>query len=147
MCQTEGIHYSMLFNFLNTSNIILDGTKDKLVKRLLKLKKLCENPQSVSGQLEAFLGPPGSSDLGTVPTVTQHYRNTFNGTDRFDTYLGHLPYNARIASINHLSLIGVIRMSLVNAYTLYCTIKRVEVDESPEGIKKFLKKVQKNLLL
>ncbi len=103
-------------------------------------------PESLRAKVEAFLGTPGKCEGDTAPAITQHYRNTFNGTDQFDCYLGHIPYNVRVANIHHLCLISSLRMSLVNAYTLSCTVKGLIVDDKPEGIKAFVKEVEENLL-
>ncbi len=145
-CQKHKIHYSMLLSMFDLSNIISGGDKEALVRWLRKLKNAQQHPETVTEKLEAFLGTPGQCEAGTVPVITQHYRNTFNATDRFDCYLGHIPYDIRIPSINHLCLISVLRMTLVNAYTLFCTIQQAQVDDKSEGISDFVKVVETNLL-
>ncbi len=98
-------------------------------------------------QLDAFLGMPGTCGADTLPVITQHYRNSFNATDQFDTYLGHIPYDVRVADINHICLISVIRMTLVNAYTIYSTLLHRQDVDNFAGIKSFVKEVEEDLVI
>jgi hypothetical protein len=87
--------------------------KGLMVRRLLRQEGI---PVNVSEILHAALKP---SAPGAKSEIAQHYANTFNNVDRFDTYLGHVSYPYKVESAEKVILIHLLRMTVVNALALY----------------------------
>lgn len=111
----------------------------------MRHKKALLQPETVQERLAVLMGDPVQLEGDARPVITAHYRSSFNATDRFDTYLGHIPVQRRVASIDHLSVLSVIRMTLVNAYSIYQTHSIIADIDPSAGIKAFVEEVRKAL--
>ena len=103
----------------------IGATKEILVKRLLRVEKHIPNSEELLTQL---LTPIGSN---CVSPVAEHYRQTFNYIDRFDTYLGHIPWPYQVRSLQMIVLISCVRVAIINSAHLFnelCTEFQREAD-------------------
>ena len=128
------------------SNCLIGGAKAGLVQRILKFEVSKANPNTLSSRIEAYLGTPCTVQPGIQPDITAHYRSTFNATDRFDTYLGHIKFQHHHSSLHQLCFISSIRMALVNTYSTYHTHLAIQQEKGPEGIKPFTRNIAQRLL-
>lgn len=131
----------MPHNDFNDSKDVLGGKKSELIARLKKFKKAELQPETVAERLHVFMGDAKQLQGEDRPVITAHYRSSFNATDRFDTYLGHIPTHRRVNDIHHLILLGVIRMTCVNTYSFEQTLAAVKDIDPVVGIKAFVKRI------
>jgi len=81
----------------------------------LKFEKSQRDPATLATKLQQFLRDPASERDATTSAVTDHYRATFNAVDRFDTYMGHIPWELKVDSIDMLAFISAVRLAAVNS--------------------------------
>jgi len=92
------------------------GTKDKLAKRYAKHMIKRGDLRAAKDELKEFLGPNEfSSDR---PVVTQHYRDSFNHVDRFNSRRSFIRYKPTMLRERLLILIALIEVAAVQTYGL-----------------------------
>jgi len=112
----------------------------------LRFEKSQRDPTTLTDKLEQFLGEPASESAATNSAVTEHYRATFNAVDRFDTYMGHIPWELKVDSIKMLVFISVVRLAAVNSYTLLRTHLKMNDNDDFEPTKAYMQRLSQCLL-
>jgi hypothetical protein len=71
------------------------------------------------------------TDGNHLPPITDLYRQTFNGVDNFDTYLGHIKWPATREKMELRLLIGYLQMLVINTYSFWIDLNW----EKDEGLR------------
>ncbi len=113
----------------------------------MKFIKHKTNPNSHKEQIQQYLQPTLKVADSERPAIIQWYADTYKGVDRFDQYMGYIPYQYKCYSPNLVLYLGMLRMIVTNAWMLYTTSRNDQDIDRPElSLKTFTKTISEHLI-
>jgi len=97
--------------------------------------------------LDAFLGPTGTFQEGSLPTIPLHYKNTYNDVDMFNRQLERLSWPLQKKKDKQYWLIQCISMAAVNAWGLWLDHEQQNHAVAPHfSLRNYTRQVGEHLL-
>lgn len=99
--------------------LILAVKKDKLIKWLAKWEVRGVPAEKMRVELEQFISSTVSYEMDSYPPIQLHYRENFNGIDRWSHYRDAVTFRPYIKDVGMRLLVGCVELAYMETYMLY----------------------------